>query len=68
MSADWKQQLAEDLDLVCWYYACPPAEKREAIEAARADVKPALPCFRAMAQEVHRAVVFAPQDRVPWSS
>jgi len=62
---DWKQQLVEDLDLVCWWYCCPPTEKPQVIESIRADLKHGVPCFRAMADEVHRALIFCPSESNP---
>ena len=58
MTTGWKQQLEEDVDLVCWWYGCDPGEKAEVIAAVRADLQAAIPCYRAMAGEVHRAIVF----------
>jgi hypothetical protein len=58
MSAAWKRQLEEDVDLVCWWHECTPAEKAEVIDIVRADLPIAIPCFRAMAGEVHRAITF----------
>lgn len=54
--AAWKQLLAQDIDLVCWWYGCPPAERDEIIAAVRGDLQNAIPAYREMAAEVDRAI------------
>jgi hypothetical protein len=58
VTTDWKRQLEEDVDLVCWWYECAPQEKDEVIAAVRGDLQNAIPVYRAMAGEVHRAIYF----------
>lgn len=55
---DWRHQLAQDVDVVCWWYACSREEKAQIIETARASPQAARDAFTAMAAEVHRAIIF----------